>query len=202
MIGEKWGDLKRKWSEQAYSVDKWRGGISGMRQFLRGWGNNLRGEYKRNKARLTKEIEEIDSKEKERGPEEELTQRRALLEAELEKIMEAEEIYWQQRGGERWVLEGDANTNFFHLVANGRRRKKLITVLEHEGAEISDKEGIQEIICDFYKKLFGQQPVRKVRMGPNAWDVGRGKLSVEDNEELTRPFTEDEIRGVIWCSFL
>jgi hypothetical protein len=32
-----------------------------------------------------------------------------------------------------WVLEGDDNTGFFHLVANGRRTKKLIYSIEHDG---------------------------------------------------------------------
>jgi hypothetical protein len=59
--------------------------------------------------------------------------KRCELENELEKIMEAEELYWQQRGGEKWVLEGDDNTTFYHLIANDRRRKKLILSLEHEG---------------------------------------------------------------------
>jgi hypothetical protein len=38
--------------------------------------------------------------------------------------MEEKEIYWQQRGGEKWILDGDNNTDFFHLAANGRQRKK------------------------------------------------------------------------------
>ena len=45
---------------------------------------------------------------------------RLRLESELEAFFEEEEIYWQQRGAERQVLEGDANTAFFHLSANGR----------------------------------------------------------------------------------
>ena len=55
------------------------------------------------------------------------------VERELEKLLEDEELYWRQRG-ERWVLEGDDNTKFFNLVANGRRRKKTIVSLEKAGA--------------------------------------------------------------------
>ena len=39
-----------------------------------------------------------------------LSKERALLELQLECIMEVEEIYWQQRGSEKWILKGDANT--------------------------------------------------------------------------------------------
>jgi hypothetical protein len=49
------------------------------------------------------------------------------MENKLEEIYNKEEIYWQQRGNNRWVLEGDNNSNFFHLYANGRRRKKPLS---------------------------------------------------------------------------
>jgi hypothetical protein len=31
----------------------------------------------------------------------------------------------------RWLTEGDANTNFFHTLANKRKRKKLIISSNH-----------------------------------------------------------------------
>lgn len=61
-LRKKWNHLKTKWPETAYSLDKWHGGVCGLRQYLKGWGNNLRGEYKREKARQLAEIEEIDKK--------------------------------------------------------------------------------------------------------------------------------------------
>ena len=63
-------------------------------------------------------IDEIDIHS---GWTETLLEERRGIELELERVYEAEELYWQQRGG--WILEGDANTNFFHLAANGRREK-------------------------------------------------------------------------------
>lgn len=142
LVNTKWRTLVSKWPDAAYSLDKWHGGLCGLRQYLHGWSNNIRGDYKRAKLRLTKEMEDIDKKQNKGEADEDILAKRFSLEIELEKLMEAEEIYWQQRGSERWILEGDANTNFFHLIANGRRRKKIITCLEHDGGEVTDKEGI------------------------------------------------------------
>jgi hypothetical protein len=43
-----------------------------------------------------------------------------------------EEIYWAQRPKARMILQGDDNTKFFHLLANGRYRKTRITQLDQE----------------------------------------------------------------------
>jgi len=62
-IEDRWADCKRKWPEHAYSMDKWHGGISNLRSFLRGWGNNLRGEYRKKKNNLLSIIQNIDNRE-------------------------------------------------------------------------------------------------------------------------------------------
>jgi hypothetical protein len=50
--------------------------------------------------------------------------RKVQLNEELYKMMEEEELYWHKRSHERWLHEGDNNTEYFHMVANGRKRKK------------------------------------------------------------------------------
>ena len=76
-------------------MDKWHGGICSLRQFLKGLGNNLRGEYKRRKAELLTQIQTIDDLLETRASDEDLTKKRFQLEGELEKLLEAEEMYWQ-----------------------------------------------------------------------------------------------------------
>jgi hypothetical protein len=51
---------------------------------------------------------------------------RLEVEDKLEDINISEELHWKQKAGNKWLLEGDANTHFFHQFANGRRRKNLI----------------------------------------------------------------------------
>jgi hypothetical protein len=51
---------------------------------------------------------------------------RVNITGELMKILEEEELYWYKRAHEKWLYEGDGNTEFFHRVANGRKRKNTI----------------------------------------------------------------------------
>lgn len=54
----------------------------------------------------------------------EKTRKRNELKAELMKILDNEELYWYKRCHETCLLKGDNNTEFFHKVANGRKRKQ------------------------------------------------------------------------------
>jgi hypothetical protein len=72
---------------------------------------------------------------------------------------------WQRRGGENWFLKGDANTNYFHMIANGRKRKCMIKSLVEGDRMIEDKEELKVYVTNFYKSLFGSEPDPKIRLG-------------------------------------
>jgi hypothetical protein len=43
-----------------------------------------------------------------------------------------------ENGGVKWILEGDGNTDYFHSIANGRRRKCKIYFLEIEEGRVTE----------------------------------------------------------------
>ena len=68
-----------------------------------------------------------------------------------------EEEYWRQRSRVNWLLKGDANTAFFHAIANGRRRKCAIARLVSDQGIITEPRDIQEHIYGFYRVLLGDE---------------------------------------------
>lgn len=118
------------------------------------------------------------------------------MEEELIAIYNKEEVMWQTRGGERWLLEGDANTAYFHGVANGRKRKCLIRSLQDNGEVISETGDLMVHITNYYKNLFGSERQSTIRLHQDLWDPN-SKISVEENEELTKPFTVTELEEVV-----
>jgi hypothetical protein len=93
MIKEKWGAFKLKCPDNAYYLDVWHGGIANLGKFLRGWGANIRGEYKKKRKQILERIQEIDLRGENDNMGESLICERRTLEGELEKLMEEEESY-------------------------------------------------------------------------------------------------------------
>ncbi|CAN1190062.1 hypothetical protein LINPERHAP2_LOCUS40257 [Linum perenne] len=57
------------------------------------------------------------------------------LEDDLNKLWRQEEIYWKQRAGKRWLMEGDKNTSFFHAGTVKRRQINRILKLKTEDGD-------------------------------------------------------------------
>jgi hypothetical protein len=77
------------------------------------------------------------------------------LNVRLMQLLREEEIKWYQRSKSNKLLQGDSNTKYFHLVANGKRRKSHIFQLEDGDRIIRGEEPLKSYIMDYYKNLFG-----------------------------------------------
>ena len=75
--------------------------------------------------------------------------------ASLAKLLREEEIKWYQRSKAKFILQGDSNTRYFHNVANGRHRKKLIYSLHQEDGLVEGQQELKRYITRYYKGLFG-----------------------------------------------
>jgi hypothetical protein len=73
----------------------------------------------------------------------------------LNKLRRDEESKWAQRAKVKHIQEWGNNTKYFHLIANGKHRKKKIFQLEQEEGTIVGEHNLKVYITEFYKKLFG-----------------------------------------------
>jgi hypothetical protein len=65
-----------------------------------------------------------------------------------------QEIKWYQRAKVKNLLEGDANTKYFQLVASGKHMKTPVFQLEQEEGIISGDANSKNYITKYYKNLF------------------------------------------------
>lgn len=87
----------------------------------------------------------------------------------LQQILVDEELQWQRRGGENWILAGDSNSSYFNKCADGRRRKMHITMLAMKGQEVVEAQFLKEHITSYYKQLFGDADVADMHLDQDLW---------------------------------
>jgi mannosylglycoprotein endo-beta-mannosidase len=163
---------------------------------MRGWGANVGAELRQKKGLLLMEIKNLDSRSDSVGLSAEEWLQRYALEDSLVEIYEGEEVFWRQQSRQNRLLLGDANTAYFHAIANGRRRKCYIPCLWDRDNLLEDARDISDHIYSFYKELFMAGPRSGISLTVNFWPVG-AMVSANENVELTRPFSPEEVGKVI-----
>ena len=124
-------------------------------------------------------------------------QKKVQLQSAILRSLEEEELYWFKRSREKWLHEGDSNTEYFHRIANGRRRKKNIVSLKDGDSVIEGTDKLLLHATNFYKDLFGPAQGNLFPVDPSLWHEDE-LVSDEDNIWLTRPFSENEIKEALF----
>jgi hypothetical protein len=179
-------------------MDLWQSCIRNLRSYLRGWGANLDCDLRAKKKELGELLKILDERVDLCGLSEPEWAFCYELEAELTFILRCEELYWQQRGRQQWILEGDANTAFFHAMANGRRRRCSILVMKDGNETLRDPVMIQRHIYDFYKRLMGTAHRGGASLGPLAWSSSQ--IDAASNNGLTAPVTLLELEQAVFST--
>jgi hypothetical protein len=158
-----------------------------VKKALKGWGFNVSGARKQKKKRLMEEISDLELMEELGNLNLEQSKKRIDLTTELYQILEEEELVWYKRSHETWLLKGDLNTEYFHRLANGRKRKQTIFSLKDGGKEVVGNTELVALATEYYKGLFGPGEGNMFNVDHNLWRAEERVTSLE-NEELTKPF--------------
>ena len=111
--------------------------------------------------------------------------------------MREEEIRWFQRAKTKKLLQGDSNTKYFQMVANGKRRKTRIYMLEQEEGIIEGEEELEKYVTKYYKNLFGKSERNNISLDETRKE-DIIQVQEEENRILVEEFTEKEVRDAIF----
>jgi len=107
------------------------------------------------------------------------------------------ETYWYKRAHAKWLHQGDNNTEFFHRIANNRKRRNTIISLKEGDSTIEGASNLVNHATEFYKKLFGPAQGNAFPLSEDLWDANE-RVTEEDNIMLTKPFSETEIKAALF----
>ncbi|XP_039120732.1 uncharacterized protein LOC120257303 [Dioscorea cayenensis subsp. rotundata] len=116
------------------------------------------------------------------------------LSLELSLTLRQEEFYWRQRSRVKWLREGDANTKFFHSVANGRCNHNHIAEVDFEDNSVKGDADIGRIFTTFFRGQFGTKRDFRFLIDWNVLLANKPRINLED---LKTPFSSEEIFAAI-----
>jgi hypothetical protein len=184
MIQKEWNSV----TNGLNSIDVWLNKLRHIRRFLKGWAKNQSGKYKKEKERLIQIIDHLDIKAEINPLQPHEREELQKANEGLRKLRREEESKWAQRAKVKHIQEGGNNTRYFHLIANGKHRKKKIFQLEQQEGTIVGEDNLKVYITEFYKKLFGPPEPTHISLTEGmVHDIPQ--ISVNENEILTNPFT-------------
>jgi hypothetical protein len=117
--------------------------------------------------------------------------------AKISSLLRKEEIKWYQRSKSKFIVEGYSNTRYFHIVANGRYRKKSIHTLVQDECTIGELDNLKSYITNYYKNLFGSPAEGNFYMDETHTD-DIPQVSIEENNLLTTEYSEEEVSKAIF----
>jgi hypothetical protein len=126
MIKELWTNTNVEGSR----MEIWQTKIKKVRQFLRGWEKNMSGNNRKEKKKILNTLDQLDKKAEDSPLNADELDLKNYLNNRLAHMLREEEIKWYQCAKVKHHLEGDSNTKYFHLVANGKDRKSCIFQLQ------------------------------------------------------------------------
>ena len=91
------------------------------------------------------------------------------------------------------LKEGDANTRYFHLRVNHRRRKNFIHCLKHNNGWVTEHGQKENIVHQHFTKIAKKGPPRNIDIN---WEI----LPTPgcDLRDLDEPFSEEEVKAAVF----
>ncbi|GKV45576.1 hypothetical protein SLEP1_g52642 [Rubroshorea leprosula] len=184
--------VEDKWREMAvegFARYKCQQKLKLLKEFLKGWNKEVFGNMEAQYVQAVKKIEQVDMQNEVDDLEEfEIVKRQEGF-SEMWDCLRKRELIWKQKSRSKWVREGDANTRFFHRVANGRRAQNSISGLMCDGVWIEDPNAVKKETVKYFRSLFQGDSWNRPKPG----GIKFQKISEEKKEWLERPFSVEEI---------
>jgi len=104
--------------------------------------------------------------------------------------------YWGNLARKRWLVDGDRNYRYFHQSAKNRKRHcSILRIKDASGIWLEELQVIRQKFIDDFSDHFTSARSSLSKLNCN---LASPVVSVEENIELIKPVTEDEIYTAVF----
>lgn len=179
--------LETSWNRTINTRDA----LDKLRKILGKWNREVFGDIQTRKEKLMSDISEVPDALDQHQSDELLNKEEVLLK-EFDVVLEQEEMVWFQKSREKWKVDGDRNTTFFHISTIIRRRRNRIEMLKNDdGNWIADPTELEKLDVDYFSRLYSLTDVDQIVDGL-PYD-GFVQILEEDKTDMNKPFTDAEV---------
>ncbi|CAN1221062.1 Transposon TX1 uncharacterized 149 kDa protein [Linum grandiflorum] len=120
------------------------------------------------------------------------------LERKLEQELRLEDAYWKTKARRQWMLQGDRNTKYYHMIATFNRNKMHINKLrDNNGSFWCSEEDKQRLAIDYFKGLFTSD--HPPGFSPShLCPLFCKSVSSHQNAILIKPVSDQEIKEAVF----
>ncbi|GJV56777.1 RNA-directed DNA polymerase, eukaryota [Tanacetum coccineum] len=165
-----------------------------LKKEIRKWVKDNNDKSKNHKYNLKQRLAEIDSLlDKGEGSTVILEERMSIM-FKLTNLDNIDSLALAQKAKIKWSIEGDENTKKIHGIINKQRNNLAIRGILVDGAWIEDPIAVKNEFLNHFRDRFNSPCSERFVLDmdfPN-------KLTIDQKNDLERPFTKEEIKGAIW----
>lgn len=99
-----------------------------LKEKLKGWNKEVFGHVDMNIQKIVKELNDLDDSVCSGSSQE--VERKNKLSSQFWQQIHAKESLIRRKARYRWIMEGDANTKYFHACVKGRMRRNQLLALK------------------------------------------------------------------------
>ncbi|GJY25230.1 RNA-directed DNA polymerase, eukaryota [Tanacetum coccineum] len=158
------------------------------------WVRDKKESVNVNKSNLKGMLHDIDLLIDDKKMDQELLNKRVHVMNSIQELEKLEAMELAQKAKINWSIEGDENSKYFHGMLNKKRNQHAIRGILTEGIWIEDPNSVKDEFLSHFQEWFDSPCSSRLTLDM----VFPNRISAEQNLDLERNVTKEEIKRAVW----
>jgi len=172
--------------------------LTELKQITKHWAHQKRIQDNQTLKEAEKVIAEFEDSSSGNFSSPESKEEYTSLISKRSQILKEREESWRLRSRAIWLMEGDANTKFYHKFANGRKIINTIWELKNDqGQPVSQQHNLARLATEHFRGIYKAPEEVNILEIMRVAELFPRYIEQEDSEELQKEVTMAELEATL-----